>query len=105
MPEQNLFSKEQRALSNYCIRVERAKQFAELLLGTGNSANKISVLDNALSKRLTRNISLKIPVAIKITYLTCIVKKGDVIVYKDIYNLDKSLEMALYNTSQTLTIK
>jgi murein L,D-transpeptidase YcbB/YkuD len=104
-PEQNLFGSEQRALSNYCIRVERAKQLAELLLKTGNSANKISVLDNALKKHLTRNVSLKIPVPVKITYLTCIIKKGDVITFKDIYNLDKSLEMALYNTNQTLTIK
>jgi murein L,D-transpeptidase YcbB/YkuD len=104
-PDQNLFSKEERALSNYCLRVERAKQFAELLLRIGNTKAKISILDNALNKHLTRNISLKTPVPIKITYLTCIVKKGEVITFKDIYNLDKALEMALYNTNQTLTTK
>lgn len=104
-PEQSLFSKEERALSNYCLRIERAKQFAELLLRTGNTKAKISILDNALNKHLTRNISLKTHVPIKITYLTCIVKKGEVITFKDIYNLDKSLEMTLYNTDQTLTKK
>lgn len=104
-PEQDLFKKEERALGNYCVRVERAKQFAELLLKIGNTSAKINLLDNALNRRLTRNISLKTPVPVKITYLTCIVKKGEVITFKDCYNLDKNLEMALYNTNLTLTTK
>ncbi|MBS1520267.1 MAG: L,D-transpeptidase family protein [Bacteroidetes bacterium] len=102
-PEQQLFKKEERAFSHSCIRVENALHLAELVLKFSGDANKIAVLHNAYKAQLTRNISLKKHVPIKITYLTCEVKEGVVITYNDIYNLDKSLEMALYNTTQTLT--
>ncbi|HEY9000784.1 MAG TPA: L,D-transpeptidase family protein [Mucilaginibacter sp.] len=104
-PEQQLFKKEERAFSHSCVRVENALHLAELMLKFSGDANKIAVLHKAYNAHLTRNISLKKHVPIKITYLTCEVKEGLVITYKDIYNLDKSLEMALYNTTQTLTLK
>lgn len=104
-PEQQLFKKQERAFSHSCIRVENAQHLAELVLKFSGDENKIAILHKAYKGHLTRNISLKKHVPIKITYLTCEVKEGMVITYKDIYNLDKSLEMALYNTTQTLTQK
>lgn len=104
-PEQQLFKKEERAFSHTCIRIERAPEFASLLLKIGNAENKATIFNKAVKHHLTKNISLKKPVPIKITYLTCVVKQGVVITYKDIYNLDRSLEMALYNNSETLTSK
>jgi murein L,D-transpeptidase YcbB/YkuD len=104
-PEKQLFGKDERAFSHSCIRVENAQHLAELLLEYGDDTNKIPILNKAVKSHLTKNISLKKPVPIKITYLTCEVKEGLTIVYKDIYNLDKSLEMALYNTTETLTLK
>lgn len=104
-PEQQLFKKEERAFSHSCIRVENALHLAELTLKFSGDENKIAILHKAYSGHLTRNISLKKHVPIKIVYLTCEVKEGEVITYNDIYNLDKSLEMALYNTTQTLTSK
>lgn len=104
-PEQQLFKKQERAFSHSCIRVENAQHLAELVLKFSGDENKITILHKAYNGHLTRNISLKKHLPIKITYLTCEVKEGLVITYKDIYNLDKSLEMALYNTTQTLTQK
>jgi murein L,D-transpeptidase YcbB/YkuD len=104
-PEQQLFKKEERAFSHSCIRVENARHLAELMLKFSGDENKIHVFHKAYNAHLTKNISLKKHIPIKITYLTCEVKEGLVITYKDIYNLDKSLEMALYNTEQTLTQK
>jgi murein L,D-transpeptidase YcbB/YkuD len=104
-PEQQLFKKEERAFSHSCIRVENARHLAELVLTYSGDESKIAVFHKAYNAHLTRNISLKKHVPIKITYLTCEVKEGLVITYRDVYNLDKSLEMALYNTDQTLTIK
>ena len=104
-PEQQLFKKEERAFSHSCVRVERAQALAVLLLKYNNDNSKIALLNKAVRSRLTRNISLKKPVPIKITYLTCEVKEGAMITYNDIYNLDKSLEMALYHTTQTITMK
>lgn len=102
-PEQQLFKKGERAFSHSCIRVENAQHLAELVLKFSGDVGKITLLHKAYNAHLTRNISLKKHLPIKITYLTCEVKEGLVITYKDIYNLDKSLEMALYNTTQTLT--
>ncbi|HVV54968.1 MAG TPA: L,D-transpeptidase family protein [Mucilaginibacter sp.] len=104
-PEQQLFKRDERAFSHSCIRVERARDLAALLLRSVKDDNKIPVMDRALKLHLTRNISLKTPVPIKITYLTCEMKQGTLITYKDIYNLDNSLEMALYNASDTLTMQ
>jgi len=102
-PEQQLFKKEERAFSHSCIRVENAQHLAELILKFSEDAGKIALLHKAYNAHLTRNISLKKRVPIKITYLTCEVKEGLLITYKDVYNQDKNLEMALYNTTQTLT--
>jgi len=104
-PEQQLFKKEERAFSHSCIRVENAQHLAELILKFSGDENKIALLHKAYNGHLTRNISLKKHMPIKIIYLTCEVKQGLTVTYKDIYNLDKSLEMALYNTTQTLTLK
>jgi len=104
-PEQQLFNKEERAFSHSCVRVENAQHLAELMLKFSGDANKMAILNKAYSAHLTKNISLKKRVPLKITYLTCEVKEGLVITYKDIYNLDRSLEMALYNPTQTLTLK
>ncbi|WP_176852106.1 hypothetical protein [Mucilaginibacter sp. OK268] len=48
---------------------------------------------------------MKKHIAIKITYLTCEVKEGKYSTYNDIYNLDKSLEMALYGVDQPLGMR
>lgn len=104
-PEQQLFDAPVRAFSHSCIRVERAQQLAELMLKSESDKVKTGILQKAMKKQRSRNISLNTPIPIKITYLTCIVKLGEVITYDDIYNLDKSLELALYSSPETLTIK
>ncbi|MGZ3836090.1 MAG: L,D-transpeptidase scaffold domain-containing protein [Mucilaginibacter sp.] len=104
-PEQQFFKKDVRTFSHSCIRVERAQELARLLLKYDDNSSKIVVLDRAMKSRLTKNITFKKPVPIKIVYLTCEVKEGVVINYKDVYNLDKRLEMALYGTPPALTEK
>ncbi len=98
-PEQQLFQKENRAFSHGCIRVEQAEILASLFLKSDGSEDKIRVMEKAITNYQTRNFNLRRPVPISITYLTCQVKKKGLIKYKDIYNLDKSLEMALYNAN------
>lgn len=102
-PEQQLFKNDERAFSHSCIRVEKAAELAGLLLKDGDAADKKIIFDKAMKRHLTRNISLKKSVPIKVVYLTCIIKQGTLITFKDIYGLDKPLEMALYNTTETLT--
>ncbi|WP_419701557.1 L,D-transpeptidase family protein [Mucilaginibacter sp. NFX135] len=104
-PEQSLFKKAERALSHGCIRVEQAERLATLLLKHDGSAAKITALHNGMTKYIRQDIYLKKPVAIKITYLTCEIKEGEYITYNDIYNLDQSLEMALYGVDQPLSMR
>lgn len=99
-PEQQLFKKDERDYSHGCIRVEHAENLATLLLKYDNAADKIPALHKAIKKYKTLNFNLNKPVPIKITYLTCIVKKGEVLDYKDIYDLDNRLEMVFYNVTQ-----
>ncbi len=104
-PEQKLFSAEERPFSHSCIRVEKAVELASLMLKTEGGQSEAALLEKAMKRRLTRNISLKTPIPIKITYLTCEVNQGEIITYKDVYGLDKSLAMALYSTTESLTVK
>jgi murein L,D-transpeptidase YcbB/YkuD len=104
-PEKQLFKREERALSHGCIRVEDAEKLAALLLKNDLNESKIPAMQKAVRDYKTQNFVLKTPVPIKVTYLTCEVKEGVLITYKDIYDLDKSLEMALYNTDQSFTMK
>ena len=104
-PEQQMFDDNERSFSHTCVRVEKAWQLANLIIGYDGDASKILLLKKAVDKKLTRNISLRKPVPIRITYLTCEVKEGQVTTYKDIYDMDKSLELALYHNNETLTIK
>jgi len=104
-PEQQFFKRDVRTFSHSCIRVERAQELAGLLLKYDDNSSKIAVLDRAMKSHLTKNITFRKPVPIKIVYLTCEVTDGVLIDYKDVYNLDKRLEMALYGAPSALTEK
>ncbi|MCS3869373.1 murein L,D-transpeptidase YcbB/YkuD [Chryseobacterium ginsenosidimutans] len=90
--QKQLFNKDERAFSHGCIRVENAKELASLLLENDGSGNKISILENAMADYQRKDFVLKQPVPIIITYLTCLIKDGKPVLYKDIYHFDDSLE-------------
>jgi L,D-transpeptidase YcbB len=96
-PEQQLFAKKDRALSHGCIRVEQAIKLADLILTNDGSASKIKAMHQAAAAYKKQSFPLKRALPIKITYLTCIVDEGVLTKFKDVYDLDKSLEMALYD--------
>lgn len=90
--QKQLFNKGERALSHGCIRVENAKELASLLLKYDHSEHKIPILENAMADYQRKDFVLKEPVPIIITYLTCLIKDGKPVLYKDIYHFDDSLE-------------
>ncbi|UMQ41812.1 L,D-transpeptidase family protein [Chryseobacterium sp. Y16C] len=90
--QKQLFNKDERALSHGCIRVENAKELATLMLKNDGSANKIPVLESAMSEYKRKDFVLKEPVPIIIAYLTCLIMDGKPVLYEDIYHLDDSLE-------------
>jgi murein L,D-transpeptidase YcbB/YkuD len=95
-PEQQLFNKKDRAFSHGCIRVEQALKLADVILTNDGSDGKIKAMHQAAAAYKKQSFTLKNALPIRITYLTCIVDDGVLTKFKDVYSLDKSLEMALY---------
>ncbi|SHF39708.1 L,D-transpeptidase scaffold domain-containing protein [Pedobacter caeni] len=105
-PEQQLFNREFRALSHGCIRVEEAGKMAALLLEFDGTPKSIKVLHQAMAIYEPKTFTLKSGIPIQTLYLTCEIVDGQIKNYEDVYNMDKALEQALYQTPEaTFTTK
>jgi L,D-transpeptidase YcbB len=104
-PDKTLFSKTRRDLSHGCIRVENPAELAALLLKNDQQEKQINLLKRSIANEKRRDFVLAKPLPIKITYITCQIVDGELVNYADIYKLDRGLEMALYNVSDTLILK
>lgn len=100
MPETAWFKATQRAFSRGNIGLEEPQRFAELLLATQGAAGQTALLRQSVTSGKSRALPLKTPVPFKVTYLTCMVRDGQVVTYGDIYQLDGKLEQALYQTNR-----
>ncbi|MCJ7935914.1 MAG: hypothetical protein MUW56_20370 [Chryseobacterium sp.] len=87
-----MFNNNERALSHGCVRVENARELASVLLKYDEAESDIPVLENAMADYKRKDFVLKQPVSILITYLTCLIRDGKPVLYKDIYHFDESLE-------------
>jgi len=105
MPKLDFFMQEERDLSNGCIWIADAEKLGELLLKNDERENEIASFKKSVLRYQRSTVLLKRAVPVKITYLTCQVIEGELIAYKDIYNLDKSLELALYGEDEKLVMK
>lgn len=88
------------ANENNCIEIADAEKLVELLLKNDDQTLKIPAFRKAMRTLQTRSFGLKNPIPVKITYITTEAKDGVVVNYIDGYNLDKNLEVALYNIKQ-----
>jgi L,D-transpeptidase YcbB len=104
-PDKSLFNRTRRDLSHGCIRVENPGELAALLLKNDEQEKQVGLLKRSIAKEKRRNFVLAKPLPVKITYITCQIIDGELVNYDDIYKLDRSLEMALYNVSDTLTLR
>lgn len=104
-PDKSLFNKTRRDLSHGCIRVENPAELAAMLLKNDQQEKQIGLLKRSMANEKRRNFVLAKPLPIKITYITCQIIDGELVSYDDIYKLDRSLEMALYNVSDALTLR
>jgi len=104
-PQKQLFIKTQRTFSHGCIRVERAEYLAGTLLKYDKQDGKIMAVKHAIAHQRTINFKLAKPVPIRLTYITCSVGEYGLVTYKDIYDLDNRLEMALYQSESQLVAR
>jgi murein L,D-transpeptidase YcbB/YkuD len=92
-PSRNLFSKEERAFSHGCIRVENPLKFAShVLLEQGFTSAKI---DSIVKAGRNFRVNLKKVLPVIITYSTAFADQDLVYFYKDVYKRDEALMMAL----------
>lgn len=96
-PEQDLFFTNNRAYSHGCVRVQHIVNLAKLLLANDNAQALVPAMEQAVDKGLRKIFNLKNPMPIAITYLTCEMVNGTLVVYDDIYGLDKNLDMLMYS--------
>jgi murein L,D-transpeptidase YcbB/YkuD len=85
-PSKSLFSRQQRAFSSGCIRVENADVFAERLI-EAQGVSRSAKLDEPPSSN--QSIPLKSRVPVHIIYQTAWYEEGSVHYREDIYRLDK----------------
>ncbi len=104
-PQQSFFSRTDRALSHGCIRVQYPDKLAALLLKSQGDVARVEQLKTALKNEQTLTFNLKKSVKFIVSYLTCEVVEGELASYTDIYHLDRSLEAAFYNVTDTVALR
>lgn len=95
-PAKSLFNKEDRAFSHGCIRVEKPKNLANLILKNDKNWNPAKI-DSAMNsgEELIYTLQNKIPVYIG--YFTAWVNADGILhFYEDIYNRDEKLASKLF---------
>lgn len=91
-PQRNLFSRDERAFSHGCVRVDNPYKFAELVMGNGWTEDSVRGLQGGEEQRI--DLERKIPV--HIAYFTAYVDgDGELQRLNDIYGYDRKVISAL----------
>lgn len=94
-PHQELFAQEQRANSSGCIRVERPRELAELLLADPAAWDRAGI-DRAIDTEKTQTVMLRKPVPLLLAYWTVDLRDGGQVGFRpDVYQRDTALLAAL----------
>lgn len=84
-----LFSRQDRALSHGCVRVQQWKKLSQYLIKNDTVRYKADTIAAWIKRKEKHvvNFSLKLPIFIR--YVTCDVRNGRIILFDDIYGEDK----------------
>jgi murein L,D-transpeptidase YcbB/YkuD len=92
-PSQDLFTRDNRAFSSGCIRVENPLELAEILLGRSWSRERI---DTLIATGRTQTVFLDKPMPLMLLYWTAEVDaEGKVLFFPDVYERDAAVIKAL----------
>jgi len=101
-PARSLFTKDARAFSHGCVRVQKPLEFAYALLSLQTNDPK-TLFESTLSSGLETQINLAKPVPVHIVYRTAWINEdGEAQFRHDIYGRDKLVYDALANAGVTL---
>jgi murein L,D-transpeptidase YcbB/YkuD len=87
------------------VRVVDAQKLVELLLGAGGSRTDGLHWRDVLKVPGKMIIHLQKQIPVQISYLTCRVQEGELIIYPDVYQLDQQLERWLFNSPSVVSAK
>lgn len=95
------FSRDVRALSHGCMRLEKYMELANFLIRDDSLKYKPDSLIAYLEKRERKQINLKKPLKIYVKYYTCEADSmGNIMFYTDIYGKDEQLKKVLYKNAK-----
>ncbi|WP_053096262.1 L,D-transpeptidase family protein [Frateuria defendens] len=87
-PHTELFDRDQRTTSSGCIRVERPRELAELLLDDPAKWNRAAI-DAAIDTLKTQTVTLRTPVTLLLAYWTVDLREDNRVSFRqDIYDRD-----------------
>src|SRR5690606_7425082 len=93
-PAQGLFSKDERTFSSGCIRMDKPKEFAALLLEDASDWDEEKIVE-AMNLEEEKKVDLPQTQDVWILYLSVWGKEGKIEVREDVYGMDKKLAKAL----------
>ena len=95
-PAKSLFKKEDRALSHGCVRVQKARDLAVMLLKDDSNWDSQKI-DAAMKSDTEQQYALKRKIPVYIAYFTAVAdENGNVAFFEDIYKRDNRLAHLLY---------
>jgi len=92
-----LFSKENRWLSHGCIRLDKAKNFAQLLCETSTYNFNTDSLNRYMEIKSRIKVAIYPEIPIHIRYYSIEADTNNVNFYPDIYQIDNKMHQALQN--------
>ena len=99
--QKHLFSREQRALSHGCVRLERPNEMAAALLGTS-----VPLVDRKIAAGETRSERVPGEIPVYLAYFTAWPDpQGNVRYYKDVYDRDAHLAQAFAKTREARSVR
>jgi murein L,D-transpeptidase YcbB/YkuD len=94
------FQKSKRTIGHECVRMEKPKAFAEILLSEANGMTSEEV-KTLWDKGVNESVTLERPIPVHMTYFTAVVDEaGKVKTYGDLYGLDSKLAAALFGSAK-----
>lgn len=95
-PAKSLYNKEERAFSHGCVRVQKAKELANMILADDKNWTPQKI-DEAMHSGTEKQYALNRKIPVYIAYFTALAdENGNVSFYEDVYHRDGRLAKLLY---------
>lgn len=93
------------AFSDGTVRIAKIDRLAALILKNNRADLTAGDLSRKPNVKQTRLYTLKKPMPVRVTYITCEVGEWGLIRHEDVYHLDQKLEKAFYEISETIALR